>query len=317
MAMDQLNQAMLMAQLQKKQELKQRMRDTQAQENEIFDMFMRNAVFFAIESRSDIFSFFRTLSYNGQENPMSLSMLWLDRIAALTERSHYEFLLNDEDKQEVILRHLLRDISSCDAWSDFEVTEQGASFALHGFDYAIRMSDQPSVSLIFDMEQTQFGEEYSLVLVDGLMEGYMLPKQIVLWQESDGMLARFMKQVLEAYMEERAETEELVQIGGQIMELEQIFEQADAFTASMKGVSDKVIWKQMAQDLQQLQNQVKEYLHNHPKYETLREAILLLAGAERMMLELSVEEEGFMQQAEEIAFLLNGAVESMNSSIRQ
>ena len=96
-------------------------------------------------------------------------MGWIDYLAENLDCSPYELFIEDKPKQEKILHRLLRDLSSCDSWENIHTDNLGnGSFALPGFDYAYRMTERPSATLLFEkavVSEATF--TYILTLGDG------------------------------------------------------------------------------------------------------------------------------------------------------
>lgn len=191
---------LLMAQLQKKRAMKQQyLRQQEEPENPWAGLVMTNLMLLAVKERADIFGALRQLR---QQPPQAETLFdtvlsWLRVLSETVGHSVYELFLDDAPKRRRILNKLLEDLADCDGWEKVRMDGQGGSFALPGFDYAYRMAEQPSATLVF--EKTALAEHtfrYTLTLGDGCGNQGLLPSQGVLWQENQGPLQVFTDRVL-------------------------------------------------------------------------------------------------------------------------
>ena len=190
---------LLMAQLNNKRALKQKyLRQETTPEPALAGLVMTNVMLFAVKERADIFSALRRLQADPNGASLFSTVLdWLETLAEVLGCGVYELLIDDAPKRRRIVEKLLRDLESCDSWENIHTDGQGGgSFALPGFDYAYRMSQQPSATLLFE-KTAAAGDvfRYTLTLGDG-QRSDLIPSQGVLWQETRGPLQAFTDRVL-------------------------------------------------------------------------------------------------------------------------
>lgn len=196
---------LLMAQIQNKRALRQKYlrQDSgtgSAPEPALAGLVMTNLLLFSIQERADIFGALRRLRAEADPNGGTVFQTVLGWLQTLTEGlgcGVYDLFIDDEPKRRRIVEKLLGDLASCDTWEDICVEGQSGSFALHGFDYAYRMSEKPSATLLF--EKTPLGGDafrYSLTLGDGSGSMGLIPSRGLLWQETRGPLQAFTDRVL-------------------------------------------------------------------------------------------------------------------------
>lgn len=195
---------MLMAQIDNKRALKQKLLRQQEQpaegaENSLAELVMTNVLFLAIRERVDIFGVLRQLceaADTGGDTLFGTVMGWVQSLADALDHSVYELFVEDLPKRRRILEKLLRDLASCDGWENIRLDRQGSgSFALPGFDYAYRMAERPSATLVFERTLAADAFRYTLTLGDGRADR-LIPGQGVLWQETQGPLQEFTDRVL-------------------------------------------------------------------------------------------------------------------------
>lgn len=194
---------LLMAQLNNKRALKQKyLHQREEPVNQaaaaLSGLVMTNIMLCAIAKRVDIFGAIQRIRTETDPNSVAdfdVVMGWIADLAEVLDCSPYELFIEDRAKQEKILRRLLQDLKACDSWENIRTDHLGnSSFALPGFDYAYRMTERPSATLLF--EKTAGSEPlYRLTLGDG--RNALIPGQGVLWQEHQGPLQEFMDGILE------------------------------------------------------------------------------------------------------------------------
>lgn len=196
---------MLMAQINNKRALRQKYLRQQEQPaegtgNALAELVMTNVLFLAIREKTDIFGVLRQLRETADTSGDTLFgtvMGWVQSLAEALDHSVYELFVEDIPKRRRILEKLLRDLASCDGWENIRLDQQGnGGFALPGFDYAYRMAERPSATLVFERTATAADAfRYTLTLGDGRAGG-LIPGQGMLWQETQGPLQAFTDRVL-------------------------------------------------------------------------------------------------------------------------
>lgn len=196
---------MLMAQLNNKRALKQKyLHQTEeaasSTTSPLADLVMTNIMLHAIWKRADIFGAIQRIRAETEPNSVpgfDTVIGWIALLADTLDCSPYELFIEDRAKQEKILRRLLQDLSSCDSWENIRTDHLGnGSFALPGFDYAYRMTENPSAALLFEKTaETETTFTYRLTLGDGRLA--QIPGQGVLWQETHGPLQEFTDRILQ------------------------------------------------------------------------------------------------------------------------
>ena len=197
---------LLLMQMNSKRELKQKYLRQEAetpQSGPLTDLVMTNIILFAIRNRTDIFGLLRQIQITTDPGFFGLNTAldWLQTISEALECSVYELFVDDRPRRERILTRLLRDLEPCDSWEIRPMDSKGnGSFALPGFDYAYRMSEQPSATLLFEKTVPSEGTiRYRLTLTDGKKVDSLIPGHAVLWEEAEGPLQRFMEGVLQEF----------------------------------------------------------------------------------------------------------------------
>ena len=173
---------LLMAQLNNKRTLKQkylRQREEQASAP-LTGVVMTNVMLHAIWKRVDIFGVIQGIRAETEfESGAGFDMVmgWIQAMADALDCSPYELFIEDRSKQEKILHKLLQDLNGCDSWENIRTDDRGnGSFALPGFDYAWRMTERPSATLVFEKTENREGVfTYTLTLGDGRKD--LIPSQ--------------------------------------------------------------------------------------------------------------------------------------------
>lgn len=194
---------LLMAQINNKRAMKQkylRQSDEKTPEPALMGLVMSNLLLFAVKEKADIFGALRQLRAEADPNGGTLLgtvLGWLQTLAEVVGCSVYELMIDDGPKRQRIVCKLLRDLESCDSWEDIRMDGQPGSFSLPGFDYAYRMTEQPSATLLFEKTAAAGGTfRYTLTLGDGCGAMGLIPSQGILWQENEGPLQEFTDRVL-------------------------------------------------------------------------------------------------------------------------
>lgn len=200
---------LLLAQLNQRRAMKQKYlyqpeETGNAPGNALTELVMTNVMLYAIKARVDIFGAIRRL--RGETDPngamrLGTALGWLQSLAEVLDCSVYELFVDDASKRRRILDKLLRELEPCDSWANIRLDEQGnGSFSLPGFDYAYRMAEQPSATLLFERTAlAERGFRYTLTLGDGRSAMGLIPSQAVLWQENQGPLQAFTDRILTEY----------------------------------------------------------------------------------------------------------------------
>ena len=194
--------AMLMAQLDKRRAMKQKyLRQEEAREAPLTGLVMTNAMLLAIRERVDIFAFLRQLRQEADpENGtiLNTAMGWIEALAELLDCSAYELFVDDPARRNRIVTKVLQELETCDSWENIRMDDQGSgSFTLPGFDYAWRMTEQPSATLLFEKTAEEGSFHYTLTLGDGRRDMGLIPSQGVLCRETEGPLQAFTDRVLQ------------------------------------------------------------------------------------------------------------------------
>lgn len=213
-------QDFLIAQLNKKRELKQRYlyqpegagsQDTPAapENTTLGGLVMTNAILLAIKGRKDIYGTIGRLRA-GARHPapggtlFDTALNWCAELAEAADCSVYELFIDDRPKRRRIIYGLLERLKedACDSWEGIRIDPSGgASFELPHFDYLYRMTDQPrsEITLVFQKVEEPDGRfRYRLMIGDLSRKrpDDLIPDSAVLWDESDGALSAFTEAVI-------------------------------------------------------------------------------------------------------------------------
>lgn len=209
-------QALLLAQLNKKRELKQKYlyqteNTAQQKKTDTFqrtafgELVMANIMLMAIKGRKDIFgviarfrSEVRSASFGGTLFDNMLA--WCEELSETLDCGAYEFFIDDRLKRQKIVHGLLEDLKreACDGWEDISMEDNGnVSFVLPHFDYYYRMTDQPKaeVSLVFRKETEPDGGSHYWLMIGDISRKKpddLFPDHAILWDERSGFLKEFM-----------------------------------------------------------------------------------------------------------------------------
>ena len=208
-------QAFLMAQLNKKRELKQKYlyqsdstvsqaRQDEVQRDTLGGHVMTNIMLLAIKERKDIFGTMNRLRVETHATAFGGTLFdavmdWCGELAKMLECGVYEFFIEDKSKQQRIVHGLLENLKrdSRIQWEDINIDDSGsASFTLSHFDSYYQMTDQTEtdVSLVFQKEvKPDRINRYRLMIGDMSRKrpDDLIPDFAVLWDESGGELKEF------------------------------------------------------------------------------------------------------------------------------
>ncbi len=285
---------LLMAQIQNKRALRQKYLRQKGgtgngPETALSGLVMTNMLLFSIQERADIFGALRRLRTETDPNGLLLDTVlgWLQSVAELLGCGAYDLLIDDGPKRRRIVEKLLRDLESCDSWENIRVDGQGGSFALPGFDYAYRMSDQPSATLLF--EKTALGGDdfrYTLTLGDGSGSMGLIPSQGILWQETQGPLQVFTDRVLAERNGWPARKARFDQVGRNILAEAETLRDLTALLEEAPDVDLTPLLRKEADKLKDLRQQERAAYEQMPgtmqasdRGRQVQNTLLLLGGA--------------------------------------
>lgn len=208
-------QAFLMAQLNKKRELKQKYlyqsegeaaqgRPDDVRRSSLGGQVMANIMLLAIKERKDVFGAINRLRSEAHASSFGGTlfdavMSWCGELAETLDCGVYEFFIDDKSKQKRIVSALLENIKR-DAriqWEDIHIDDNGsASFTLPHFDCYYQMTEQPvaDVSLVFQKEAWPDGKSCYRLMIGDMSQKRpddLLPDFAVLWDEAGGELKKF------------------------------------------------------------------------------------------------------------------------------
>lgn len=217
---DDRQQALLLAQLNKKRELKQKylysseaaeQRETPAagQRSALGGLAMTNIMLLAIRERADVFSVIARLRAEARSPSLGgtlfdAALAWCGELAEAMGCGVYEFLIDDRPKRRKIVHDLLEELkrASFDDWEDIRVEDDGsASFTLPHFDCYYKMTDQPrgEISLVFRREAAPDGGSHYWLMLGDLSRKKpddLFPDHAILWDERRGALKEFVDGVV-------------------------------------------------------------------------------------------------------------------------
>ncbi len=315
---------LLLAQLNQRRAMKQKYLYQEDSENgsanALTELVMTNVMLYAIKARADIFGAIRRLSSETDTTGgmhLGTALGWLQVLAETLDCSVYELFIEDVPKRRRILEKLLRDLEPCDSWANIRLEEHGnGSFSLPGFDYAYRMAEQPSATLLFERAALAgHGFRYTLTLGDGRRAVGPIPSQSVLWQETQGPLQVFTDRILTEYGSDWGPLkEQFDQIRQQLFaEAETLRDLATLLEEVPGGMNIRPLLAKEAEKLRLLRSQEKAAhdqipAHMKRRAEGSQNTLILLGGAisalERM---LNGMPEAPQEQLAEIVYMLENA----------
>lgn len=208
-------QAYLLAQLNKKRELKQKYlyqsentvtqnRASGIQSSTLGGLVMANIMLLAIRERKDVFGTINRLrgeahTSSGGDTLFEAVLDWCGELAETLECGVYEFFIDDRTKRQRIVRSLLKELGqdSRIRWEDIDIDGGSASFRLSDFASYYHMTEQNAtdISLVFQKETAPEGRSsYRLMIGDMSRKrpDDLIPDFAVLWEETGGCLQAFM-----------------------------------------------------------------------------------------------------------------------------
>lgn len=319
-----LQREMLLAQFQKKRSLRQKYLQGDREEagGPLLELMMKNMLLLSIRERADIFGLLRRLEQTGDPYdgmPLHWVMDCLQEICQALDCGAYELFIEDREKQQRVIRRLLEALSSCLSWENVTLDKAGnGGFVLPGADYALRMAERPTATLIFERACGPQGCRYTLTMT--AMSSRVFPQKTLLWQEDRGDLQSFVDQVLSAENSLPPEGKaELDALRKQTMALAETLEDlGEILDALGEGSQLTILLGKEAQKLHALREREKALyvaLDAGGKESTmgqrLREATILLGAAANKLEKLPGSREEQEMGLGEIVFMLKNAAELM------
>ncbi|MDD6024963.1 MAG: hypothetical protein PUC06_12145 [Oscillospiraceae bacterium] len=333
---DEMQQALLLSQIQKKRTLKDRYlygselekQPKPAEESAaLTGMVLANLIAFSIREHKNIFALMDDLQNNpGGQNLFDSVLRWIEVFAEVLDLGVYELFVDDSPRRRKIvyglLAHLRQDTP--ENWTEIHTDESGSvAFSLPDFDtyWPMTAPTRHEIMLMFQREPGPGGMRYRLMMgsAAGSRSHGLLPDHGLLWEESAGELADFMERtisdlqggwfLLQKGFESRRKrlTEELETLRDLAAVLEE-------YPGELKGGS---IFEKEARVLEKLREETRQDYARMPttlKEETrgreVRGEILLLGGAIKSLLRAAAEPDQAKSALTEAVYLLEGLLQT-------
>lgn len=335
-------QAFLMAQLNKKRELKQKYlyqsenampqdRPDNAHGDTLGGHVMTNIMLLAIKERKDVFGAMNRIrsdahaaSFGG--TLFDAVMNWCGELAEALDCGVYEFFIDDKSRQQRIVHSLLDNLKrdSRIQWEDIHIDDSGsASFTLPYFDSYYRMTKQPvsDISLVFQKETETDGRILYRLMVGDMAQNRpdgLIPDFAVLWEEFSGELKKFVDTEIAdlegGWMLFREDFERrsrlFIDEAAKLKDLCAVLEeQPEGLNVQALLQKEKQLLEQLSGEEHAVYNRMPAALKAGPRGENVKNRLLLLGGAvkslERAILPLSAPEQTDILS--ETAYLLENA----------
>ena len=335
---EEMQQAILMAQIQKKRALREQYLYAPAgqpqadspnsAERSLSSRVMKNAMLLAIREKKNLFGKLEELRREAAsvktDTLFDLVLSWCDSIADTLECSVYELFIDDPEKQKKIISRLLYQLrqDGVDCWTDISIENNGsAAFSLPNFDVYHHMTENSSaeITLVFQKEVLSCGScRYRLMLGDISRKkpSDLLPEHATVWEESQGILADYTEEVLSDLQsgwlllrkEVSARKDAILQEAEKLSALASVIE-AQPAGLNLSPVLEKEIplLQQLRAEEQRDYARMPDALKDSRNGQLAKERILLLGGTVLSLQRILTDHAAPAESIQEAAYLLHSA----------